>query len=214
VSEKRAAAKPFDDFLSFFNEFKNESDRAAVILGAAKIDTILYQILKGFLLPSTEAQDELLDGDTPLSTFHAKISLAYRLGFIDRGFTRALVIVRKIRNSFAHETSGGSLNSSPHRDRIRELKRLFFYEDKFDSAKRMFSIPNEDPSSDFRMSIALLTFRLGGLLDCIKSISNQPWELNPPEFEKIITEAEKLYEDMAKKNVEAGGPKSPGEVTP
>lgn len=48
-------------FISFIKEFLEESDRAAVVLGAAKIDILLHQILKKVLLPSPRGDDELLD---------------------------------------------------------------------------------------------------------------------------------------------------------
>jgi len=51
-----------DRYMKFMNEFKDESDRAAVILGAAKLDTLLYQILDRHFLPSLSASDELLEG--------------------------------------------------------------------------------------------------------------------------------------------------------
>ena len=208
MAEKDKDLVAGDDFYAtFFNEFKDESDRAAVILGTAKIDLLLHQLLTAFFLPSTETQDELLDGDAPLSTLHAKINMAYRLGFIDRRFTKALNILRKIRNAFAHEATGCTLNAGPHRDRIRELKRLFYYEDKFDSAKRIFDLTNETASDDFRMSIAFITFRLEGLIKHTKTIYvDETWELIPPDFHEIISKAELDFNKLMSKQIEAGGP--------
>jgi hypothetical protein len=72
-------------YKTFVEEFRSESDRAAVILGVAKLDVVMYQIIQQALLPSASSNDELLDGDTPLSTFSAKINFLYRLGIIDAG---------------------------------------------------------------------------------------------------------------------------------
>ena len=99
-------------FEKFLDEFKSESDRAAVILGAAKLDILLYQLLTKFLIASPAGTDELFDGDAPLGTFSSKINLAHRLGLIDKDFSRALHLIRKIRNSFAHEISGTTLESA------------------------------------------------------------------------------------------------------
>src|SRR2546422_8611501 len=96
----------WDAFAKFVDEFKGESDRAAVILGAAKLDATLGQILDRHLRPSLSSSDELLDGDSPLSTFSARIAVCYRLGLISSEFAKTLHQVRKIRNSFAHELSG------------------------------------------------------------------------------------------------------------
>lgn len=121
----------WSSFKQFVDEFKNESDRAAVVLGAAKLDLVLYQIIQAYLIPSATGNDELLDGDSPLGTFNAKINFAYRIGLIDLNYARSLHLVRKIRNSFAHEVSGCSLTSGAHSDRVRELalpfKRYEFY---------------------------------------------------------------------------------------
>jgi hypothetical protein len=110
-------------FSTFIKEFKDESDRAAVILGAAKLDILLYQLLKTSLRPSTSRSDELLDSDGPLATFNARIVFCHRLGLINDEFCRVLHLIRKIRNSFAHELGGISLDSGAHGDRIRELAR-------------------------------------------------------------------------------------------
>jgi len=52
-------------YAAFVDDFARESDRAAVVLGAAKLDLQLYQILQKVLLPNPSATDELLDGDAP-----------------------------------------------------------------------------------------------------------------------------------------------------
>src|SRR5438128_2585584 len=93
----------FAEFKRFAEDFKSESDRAAVILGAAKLDMMLFQILQARLVSCATGKDELLEGDNPLSTFSARINVAFRLGLITSELARALHLVRRIRNSFAHE---------------------------------------------------------------------------------------------------------------
>jgi len=53
-----------EDFRSFAGEFKNESDRAAVVLAAAKLDYFLRATLESFLLPCSTGDDELLESMT------------------------------------------------------------------------------------------------------------------------------------------------------
>jgi hypothetical protein len=112
-------------FEEFFNDFKAESDRAAVILGAARIDLGLYHLLQHTLPPNTSRSDELLEGDSPSPTFSLRINICYRLGLIDAELTRSLHLIRRIRNIFAHEASGSSLDSGSHRGRIRGLRTPF-----------------------------------------------------------------------------------------
>ena len=90
---------------------KSSSDRSCVIVAAAYIDELLGYIFKLFLTsPSSEKEDkELFSGYGPLSTFSSKIVLSYKLGLISNYEYKTLQIIRKIRNSFAHDISKDSL---------------------------------------------------------------------------------------------------------
>ena len=57
---KRNLGKTLNHVKAFLDEFKTESDRAAVILGAAKLDNILYQIFcpGGVFIAQLCGQDE------------------------------------------------------------------------------------------------------------------------------------------------------------
>ena len=153
--------KPLDwnAFKEFVEEFKNESDRAAVILGAAKLDALLGQILDRFLLPCTSSTDELLEGDSPLATFSARINICHRLGLISPQFAKSLHLVRRIRNGFAHELAGCSLNSGSHSDRLKSLlaplRPLPFYRRFHD---RFFD--KMTPSTEFKACLAMMAARL------------------------------------------------------
>ena len=143
--------------IELISELLHESDRTSVILGAAKIDILLYQLLIKFLLPNPTSRDDLFDGDSPLSTLSSKINLCFRLGLIDSGTSKALHLIRKIRNSFAHEISGCQLDVVPHKDRVKELVSPYENEPTF---IKMKSISEEKgkrgPSADFRILISLL----------------------------------------------------------
>ncbi len=162
-------------FRAFVEEFKGESDRAAVILGAAKLDSLLAQILDRFLLASLASTDELLEGDAPLATFSARINASYRLGLISSEFAKSLHLVRRIRNAFAHETSGCSLSTGAHSDRLKALLLplrslpffLKFRERHFDEVT---------PSTDFRACLAMMAARLEARLNATRPVStDQVW---------------------------------------
>ncbi|RQU70700.1 hypothetical protein DF049_30930 [Burkholderia cenocepacia] len=101
----------------------HESERAAVILAAAYIDSLLERLLKTVLHPCAGGSDSLFDGDRALGTFSAKILISHRLGIIDSDFERAIQTLRRIRNEFAHHVTDASLSTGGHRDRLRELLR-------------------------------------------------------------------------------------------
>lgn len=172
----------------FIDEFMEESDRAAVVLGAAKLDSLLYQILKKVLQPCPENRDELFDGNGPLSTFSAKIDITFRLGLIDSALARSLHLMRKIRNSFAHEISGCDLKTGGHRDRVRELVAQFHHFEQFKLIKKKWEKKWDisGPSLDFRLVLGATVARLEGLFtmcDLIRPPYRRPlipeeWKVN------------------------------------
>ena len=173
----------YADFKSFIAEFRSETDRAAVILGAARLDLILYQLLVKFLLPNPTSTDELFESEGPLSSLSAKINLASRLGLIDHDLARALHLIRKIRNSFAHETTGCKLESGAHKDRVKELILPLEKHDVYKTFREVIS-PEESSgsSADFRAALALVAARLEGCRDGINQLAppGTPWGLMPP----------------------------------
>ncbi|WP_226661688.1 hypothetical protein [Microbulbifer aggregans] len=153
-------------FRKFVEEFSNESDRAAVILGAAKLDELLYQLVKARLIPDSGGRDELLDGDGPLGTYSSRISMAFRLGLITAEFCRALHLIRRIRNSFAHEIAGCTLETGAHADRVRELARPFLHLDFCVQFRKLLftSEHREGPSTNFRVVLAIISANLERLI--------------------------------------------------
>lgn len=174
----------FAEFARFAEDFKAESDRAAVILGAAKLDMMLFQILQARLVPCATGKDELLEGDNPLGIFSARINMAFRLGIITAEFARALHLIRRIRNSYAHEFSGVSLSSGAHRDRVRELVLPFVSHRGFLWILKRFFGNNRSPATEFRAAVAMLCLRLEGKLEATKPILPEDAStLLPPQWD-------------------------------
>lgn len=107
----------------FVQELATEGERAAVVLGTARIDVELERLLKKIMRHNNGGSDNLFDADRPLGTLSAKITLAHRLNLIDDNVEHALQMLRKIRNDFAHSISKSSLSESHHKNRVRELVR-------------------------------------------------------------------------------------------
>ncbi len=169
-------------YKEFIDEFKNESDRAAVILGAAKLDFLLYQLLYKVLAPNAGSRDELLDGDAPLSTFRSRISIAYRLGLISSDLVRALNLIRKIRNDFAHELTGCKLDSGSHKDRVYELIMPFLEYEDFSYFRQLFFKDEHNASNNFRTALAIVHRRLESAIRFTKPMQNLLTELVPPSW--------------------------------
>ena len=109
----------------FMTEVMTYDLRSSVIVIVAKLDMLLYQVIKKMTLPSPKKSDDLLDGDAPLSSFSAKVTFTHRLGRIDDDLSQALHLIRKIRNDFAHNPDSCGLDLSPHSDRIREILAVY-----------------------------------------------------------------------------------------
>jgi hypothetical protein len=148
-------------FEQFVKQFKEESDRAAVILAVSKLDSILYQLLSRFLMASSSTKDDLFDGDSaPLSTFSAKILMCHRLGIIRADFFRALNLVRKIRNTFAHEVGDARLEAEANRSRIRDLGLIVSHSEAYNDIKQRFFRDKTEPASTFFTTVTLMIAKL------------------------------------------------------
>ncbi|HTB08139.1 MAG TPA: MltR family transcriptional regulator [Bacteroidia bacterium] len=120
-------------FEYILEEFHKESDRAAVILVSAMIEEKLTVLIKSFLIANPAADDDLFErANAPISTFSSKIDMAFRLGLISSKYSRDLHLIRKIRNSFAHNIHSCNFENGNIKDRIKELSNrcsiMKFYE--------------------------------------------------------------------------------------
>ena len=90
------------EFVPFLDVINGESPRGGVLVAAAFLENLLYQILQSFLIEG-KAQEQLLSGfNAPIGTFSAKIALSATLGVITERERRECELIRKIRNKFAH----------------------------------------------------------------------------------------------------------------
>ena len=99
--------------------------RSLVIVGASKVDNLLFEILSSHLLPKRakeKDQDELLEGDRPLATFSARIKMCYRLGLIGESLYLSLEHLRSLRNPGAHSIAF-DIGKSPTREHLAELHK-------------------------------------------------------------------------------------------
>lgn len=142
--------------MEFITQMKEENDRAVVIMGAANVDSLLKSLLERSMLPRLNRKsDELLDGDSPLSSFSAKIKTCYRIALIDREFAQALHTLRKIRNDFAHRIKGCDLNSPPHSDQVDHLIN-YFKDSPILQTLRPFFPGDQSNSRDFRIVLSFI----------------------------------------------------------
>lgn len=123
-----------DQFDTFAEDLLEERvPRPLIIIGASRVDDLLFQILAKYLLPKKakpKDQDELLEGDRALATFSARIKLTYRLGLIDETLYVALEQLRNLRNLSAHSVAFDIIKS-PARDHLTELRKSINHRQSF-----------------------------------------------------------------------------------
>jgi hypothetical protein len=160
-----------DEFRNFISEFMKESDRAAIVLGASQIDSLLTEILKKRLI---NAKSELFEFNGPFGTFSAKIYAIYSTGVIDGDFSYKIHIVRKIRNDCAHNIQAIDLNSQGISQQISSLSKSFvetdYWETTKQEAERSFGITGN--ALVLRLSMAFLIANLTQIKLRVKPIES------------------------------------------
>ena len=91
------------------NGRENQRDRGCVIFGTQIIDEELEQFLRDSFVPNGEDEEKIINNlfstYSPLSTFAAKIDMAFAFGIIPKELRDTLHVLRKMRNDFAHSSA-------------------------------------------------------------------------------------------------------------
>jgi DNA-binding MltR family transcriptional regulator len=110
------------EFLAFRRALTNESDRGCALFAAAFLDKALSDLLYLSLVSDKRIEKDLFEGTAPLSSFSAKIKLAFYLGKISKECRADLDTIRGIRNEFAHHAELMSFDDQSIADRCRNLQ--------------------------------------------------------------------------------------------
>lgn len=141
----------------------HKSDREIVLIATAYLDDLLLRVLSNAL--PNQSNDELFDGTGPLSTFSARIMITYRLGMLDTRMHQALNLIRKVRNSFAHEIYNCTLTIPPHADRLRELMMVLQHDIIYQTLREK-GIKGSGIHADFRAIVITLGIKLLAIKQC------------------------------------------------
>jgi DNA-binding MltR family transcriptional regulator len=162
-----------ENFEAFVNEFRNESDRAAVILGASKLDQLLGMLLERFLLPCANSTDNLFANNGPLGSFSSRIDMCFRLGLIDSEFSKSIHLTRRIRNSFAHEVYGAKLDEGAHKDRVRSLAAPFKDHEHYRFLRTSYFTNVDEQRAVFSSVLGLMIVGLDVAVYGVQPVSNE-----------------------------------------
>jgi hypothetical protein len=98
-------APPFSEevFHAATADLEKQSDRGAAVIAAAMLENILEHAITARMRPlSNERHKKLFAGTAPLSTFAAKIDIAFAIGLIGEFAHGQLNMIKEVRNRFAH----------------------------------------------------------------------------------------------------------------
>ena len=101
--EEKTLRQSIERAYDYQTALAEESDRAAAILAAAYFeDRLRAAIMTRFVALNRRDEAEIFKPYGPLSTFKAKVDIAFALGLYDRKTRKDLHTVGEIRNKFAH----------------------------------------------------------------------------------------------------------------
>jgi DNA-binding MltR family transcriptional regulator len=142
------------EMADFLNEFINETDRAAAVLGGVYLESRLEELLRTKFVAMPELVEDLFKRQGALSSFSAKISIAYAVGLISLRSAEDLHSVRRIRNAFAHQLHGLSFKNDKIIRLVDSLNFLNAVRDQEGNPIRL-----EEPRQRFNMAVALLLLK-------------------------------------------------------
>jgi DNA-binding MltR family transcriptional regulator len=112
-----------------FEQIEFDSDRSAGIVAGSVVDQRLVESIKTMMITTEEEKikeisDQLFRPSGPLGSFSNKIQLAFAFGIISTEAYEDLLIVKNIRNDFAHHLNLDTFDAHSIRDRCRNLKMI------------------------------------------------------------------------------------------
>ncbi|MEO7622369.1 MAG: hypothetical protein ABIS30_04825 [Gallionella sp.] len=106
---------------------RTESDRGCVLVVSTMVEHLLEQhILRRLLPKASSSGDELMSmsAESPISSFSAKINLAFRPGLIAPSERTIFHQLRELRNACAHKIEQQHFAANHFKDRIKNIINL------------------------------------------------------------------------------------------
>jgi hypothetical protein len=107
---KRHKELPTPQYVHAMAEINGQTARGAAIAGTAYLDLLLRSALERHMRQYPELQDALFENRGHLQNFSARIQVAFAFKIIGHGAYLDLLILRNIRNAFAHSADAFDFN--------------------------------------------------------------------------------------------------------
>lgn len=188
--------KQYAEFVAFRQALTKESDRGCALFAAAFLDKALSDLLYLSLVEDKRIEKDLFEGTAPLSSFSARIKLAFYLGKISKECRADLDTIRGIRNDFAHHAELISFDNQSIADRCRNLQ--FSYHKRENRPRGHFT------AAASRILAMLQTTGLNSVAPTVKP-DDRPTEA---EKEEARVQAEQAVQELEKKLEQQGNSKA------
>ena len=101
------------------------TDRGSAIIGGSYLEECVTRALRQHLgNPGGSSQKWLFESPGPLSTFESKLRLARVTGLFSEEFFRDLVVLKNVRNWFAHRLDFKSFDDPKVEAELGKLKKI------------------------------------------------------------------------------------------
>ena len=125
--ELRESGDPDFDSLNRFNRLLSKQDERGLALSlAAFAEDTLGRLLLTYLVDCKQSKDLVEGFNAPLGTLATRMKAAYAIGLLTKEQYEDLEVARKIRNLFAHDWEGVSLDRPDIRSMIGQLHAYTF----------------------------------------------------------------------------------------
>jgi len=183
--------EPLDDFLAkqqaafaaFRHALSEESDRGCALFAAAYLDRALSDLLFVSLVAHKKIEEDLFKANAPLSTFSARIKMAYYLGKLSPSARQDLETIRSIRNDFAHHPEYIDFTAQSIRDRCDNLTLVWREPEVRPRAKYTASV------SALLALIHVETLRAKAPDECTETELDESFKLKIRTMAKALVEA-------------------------
>jgi DNA-binding MltR family transcriptional regulator len=105
-------------------EIETGPDRVAGIVAGSLLEDQLLRVLKDHMIQDDKVLGEMFQGVGPLATHSSRVKLAYLLQIIDEVVMKDLIIIKDIRNLFAHSLEPLSFGTQKIQDKCKNLKLI------------------------------------------------------------------------------------------
>lgn len=179
-------SKTFVPVQDFIRDHQQESDRGYILVASVILESALEYLLRKRMrqLAGIEKRnvDPLFSPSGPLSSFWAKLNLAYAMRVIPDWVYRDLEILRGIRNDSAHTYHPFSFTEHEVEGRIRQFRspyraagqnNRYVTEERFKKEMQRLSSEEWKPYSEPKLRFAMMFHYVHGFLTEGRAYSNR-----------------------------------------